>query len=468
MDGAALDALIRRTPPVTLDEMLAAREARAARQRRMAAAHPGLPLVSLSLNIPGEYKAYPLAREAFRLALSLLERQLARAGLRAGARDVREEHTGCECVCVVDGGDADAVKRIAVGIEEAHPIGRFFDFDVIAPDGEQVRGEAFGRAVRGCIVCGKPVWECARSRAHTAEELSRRTGAALHEYFSRRFADAVAAQATRALLYEVNVTPKPGLVDRDNNGAHADMDIFTFIDSSVALTPFFRDMALAGMRGGAEPAGLLSRLRLPGQWAEDAMFAATGGVNTHKGLIFSLGILCAAAGVAKAAGSGFAAGNILALCGEIAAGVDGELVRASVAENAATHGEEVFAKFGLTGARGEAARGFPGVRDCGLPVLSGGIAAGGHPNDAGVAALLHLLARVDDTNIVSRADEGTLRAVQKKVAAALKECGGDTGDLLRFAKNLDADFIASRLSPGGSADLLALSFMLHFLESTSL
>lgn len=454
-----IDEHIRLAQAVTLEEMLAAREERAARQMRMREAHPEGALVSFSLNIPGEYKAYPLACEAFRLGCALLERQLERAGIRVVAREVKEAHTGCECVWAVDG-DAGGVKRVCVVIEEDHPLGRFFDFDVIGTDGEQLRGEEHGRGVRTCVVCGKPVWECSRARVHSAEELSRRVASALEEFFAREFADRVAAQATRALLYEVNVTPKPGLVDRDNNGAHGDMDIFTFIDSSVALTPFFRDVVLAGMRCGGNAEALLPRLRFPGVCAEDAMFAATGGVNTHKGLIFSLGILCAAAGVAKSAGKDFSTGNLLRICARIAAGVDGELRGGG----AVTHGEIAFVKYGVTGARGEAARGFPDVRDCGAPALADLIARGAHPNDAGAAVILRLLAQVDDTNIVARAGMDALRAAQEKTSAALEECGGDVRKLLEFSKKLDAEFIATNISPGGCADLLALSFMLHFLQ----
>lgn len=444
--------------------MLTAREERAARQQTMAAAHHGLPLVSFSLNIPGEHKNYPLAREAFHLGVSLLERQLRRANLSIAAQDTKEANTGCECIIAVGGGAADAVKRIAVAIEENHPLGRLFDFDVIDTNGEQLRGEQYGRTIRRCIVCGKPVWECARSRAHPAEELARRTAQTLQNYFANAFADKIAAQATRALLYEVNTTPKPGLVDRANTGSHADMDIFTFIDSSVALTPFFREMTLAGMRCDCETdvTQLLPKLRLPGQWAEDAMFAATDGINTHKGLIFSLGILCAAAGVAKTEGSGFAAGNLLRISGTIATNIDAELSTANAP--AATHGEKAFTRFGITGARGEAAKGFPDVRDCGYPTLSALLAKGISPNAAGAVTLLHLLSRVDDTNIIARSNFETLRKTQKKVAAILRGCGDDADKLIAFAQELDTEFITTNLSPGGCADLLALSFMLCFLE----
>ena len=106
----------------------------------------------------------------------------------------------------------------------------------------------------------------------------------------------MARTALKSLLYEVSVTPKPGLVDRDNPGAHGDMDYYSFIDSAAALAPYFSRCAALGRDSLCEPGEVLTRLRPLGLEAEEAMKQATGGANTHKGLIFSLGILCAAAG----------------------------------------------------------------------------------------------------------------------------------------------------------------------------
>ena len=97
------------------------------------------------------------------------------------------------------------------------------------------------------------------------------------------------------MLHEVAATPKPGLVDRNNCGAHADMDIFTFCTSASVLQPFFTKIAYEGSRfNGNNNTDLLKAIRPLGIEAEKRMFLATKGVNTHKGLIFSLGILISA------------------------------------------------------------------------------------------------------------------------------------------------------------------------------
>ena len=112
-----------------------------------------------------------------------------------------------------------------------------------------------------------------------------------------RTAAFVAQQATRSLLYEVSITPKPGLVDRIDSGAHTDMDFFTYLDSSVALTEYFRLAYLESRVHSHLPAPeLFSHLRELGLQAEQQMYEATGGVNTHKGSIFTLGLLCGGLG----------------------------------------------------------------------------------------------------------------------------------------------------------------------------
>ncbi len=455
----ALIDIILDSPEVLLEEMLEAREVRAERQQTILAEHE-CPLVCITLNMPGSHKAHALAEKAYFIAREALLSQLARASMTV--RVVRDHlgKTGFEGFYAVDG-DARAIKSIAVGIEETHPIGRIFDIDVIDSDGTTLRGDIAGRAERTCLICGGPVWECSRSRKHSAEELSLRAASLIQVYVDGCYADSIASMATKALLYEVATTPKPGLVDRDNNGAHHDMDIFTFIDSSAALTPYFRDMVLRGMAHTGELDSLLPVLRQPGMMAEKTMFSATNGVNTHKGLIFSLGIFCAAIGYLKKAELPLTEETLFGTCATIASATPQELA-STQGQDGTTHGREAYRKFGLTGIRGEAAAGYPHVRHHGLPALRHMLAQGHSINTAGVVALLRLMAHVQDTNIVARSDGATLARVQKEVAAFL-ETESDAAAIFRYAENLDSSFIRDNISPGGSADLLALSFFCHFV-----
>lgn len=273
------------------------------------------------------------------------------------------------------------------------------------------------------------------------------------------YADHIAGLAVRSLLHEAAVTPKPGLVDRRDSGAHSDMDFFTFIDSSAALASYFREVTYTALHFPGEPEEMIALLRPLGLRAERTMLSATGGVNTHKGLIFSLGLVCAAAGYARPRSPALTEDLIFGLCARMAAGTLDELAGGGVSP---THGVAAYRRHGCAGARGEAAEGFPNVRRHGLPALRGALDRGLSRNDAGVWALLHLMAHADDTNIVSRADLATLRRVQEECGRFLRS-RGSIGRLLPYAEALNGDFVRRGISPGGCADLLALTYMLFFL-----
>ncbi len=456
----ALIDIILDSPEVRLEEMLQARESRAERQQTILAEHC-CPLVCITLNMPGSHKAHALAEKAFFIAREAMLSQLDRAGLPV--RVIRDHFgkAGFEGFYAVDG-DAEKVKSIAVTIEESHPIGRIFDIDVIDRNGMTLRGDIAGRAGRQCLICGGPVWDCSRSRKHSVEELSLRAASMIQEYVENCYADHIAAMATRALIYEVGTTPKPGLVDQANSGAHHDMDFFTFIDSSAVLTPYFRDMVLRGMAHAGEIKTILPALRLPGIWAEEKMLAATNGVNTHKGVIFSLGIFCAAIGYLKNAEIPLLEETLFDACSAIARETITELDPTQQEKNSTTHGLDAYARFGITGIRGEAAAGYPHVRQHGLPALRRSVEQGHSINNAGVVALLHLMAHVQDTNIVSRAGPEVLGKIQQEVSRFLQS-EDDMAATLEYAKKLDSSFIRENISPGGSADLLALTFFCHFV-----
>ncbi len=446
-------------PPVTLQHMLDARERRAERQRSLCSRFDR-PLISFTLNIPGAYKSYGLAKKAFREGMAVMVDQLRRAGLSVVHTEEILADTGCEGYLVVDG-NAGTIKQLTMAVENGHRLGRVFDLDVLDANGIGLRGLDAGRQERSCLICGKPVWECARSRAHPAEELALRTAEMIKSYFDEEYADHIAALATKALLYEVTTTPKPGLVDQHNNGAHTDMDLFTFIDSSVVLSPYFRDMVRQGQQYEGAAETMLQWLRFTGQVAEEKMFRATGGINTHKGLIFSMGLLCAAAGYLHGQEHIINAETLLETSGRIASETPKELTARSTAT---THGEKVHRQYGLTGARGQAAAGFPAVRLYGYPAFKAALEAGSSRNCAGVTALLHLIAHVDDTNIAARKGADALHRIQEKAAGFLAG-EPDADSLLQFAEMLDKECIADRISPGGSADLLALVYFLHFVET---
>ena len=458
---------------VTVADMMMAREARAMMQMQLLREYPGAALVCLTMNAAGPVKTTPNIERAFAWGLARVRAVLA-PYKRPFNRDVHAA-TGPEAIIAVHG-DAMQIKRRLCALEDGCAMGRLLDIDVIRPDAGKVSRTELGLPPRRCLLCENAAPVCARSRAHSVEQLVARTNAIIDAHFEDEFAKRTAMLAERALLCEVAVTPKPGLVDRANNGAHRDMDMFTFMHSAAALRGYFDTCARTGLahRGG-EAAACFDALRVPGLMAEADMLAATGGVNTHKGAIFCMGIACASLGMGY--GSGESAEQTLLRCGEMTrARMASELERAASGE-AATFGERLYKQTGVGGARAEAAAGFPSVREAGLPVLRRAMAAGLSLNDAGLCALVALMARMQDTNAVRRGGADGARRLREDAADMLAwieaelsaiEAGGDAGafgDALRDRMaGWDARLTRENVSPGGCADMLAMAMMMKFAE----
>jgi triphosphoribosyl-dephospho-CoA synthase len=282
-----------------------------------------------------------------------------------------------------------------------------------------------------------------------------------------RWAQMIAQKALLSLLYEVSASPKPGLVDRFNQGAHKDMDFFTFMASSAALNNYFNDCVVEGVKySGHSPEKLFRSLREIGINAEKSMFEATNGVNTHKGLVFSLGIVCAAASCCMLENKPEDM-NTDAICEKISQMTQGlcqrELAFLKKSEDR-TNGEILYQKYGLKGIRGEVESGFPTVRNYSLPILKKlKNMKTIHFNDILVQTLLHLMKVNEDTNIVARNDLETLEWVRKYTDQILISGGILTKKGMKMVYEMDREFIRRNISPGGSADLLAVTVMFDLL-----
>jgi len=430
-------------------DVLRARDARVERQQKLLERY-GLPLVSYTMNIAGPIKTDGWIRRAFFEGESRIEAVLAARRVRVREKIQTLEFTGNEAIWAVDAPASD-LKDWMQGIEEAHPLGRLFDIDVLDESGEKRSREGH----RKCLICGGDVHACGRSRAHSAQELFQRAKEIIRDFFDDAYARFIGMCAQRALLYEAVTTPKPGLVDAENNGAHSDMNLFTFMDSASVLRNWFEHAArIGGMKLPDDET--FARLRAEGVRAEADMLRITGGVNTHKGALFSLGIVCCGAG---RLGEGARMGDILSCAGNIAQYALKDFDDLSEL-TPVTGGERQFLESGLTGIRGEAANGFPSVREIGLPALDAALDRGENINDAGLHALLSLMAHVPDSNILRRRGAETLRSVQAQ-AGLLCQNGFTHADLHR----MNEAFVRENISPGGSADLLALTYFLHLIEN---
>lgn len=271
--------------------------------------------------------------------------------------------------------------------------------------------------------------------------------------------------AYQALLVEAELTPKPGLVDAANDGAHRDMSLCTFHASAQALRPYLEAFVSAGIRAANEPAKeALAPLRALGLEAERAMLAATGNVNTHKGAIFAFGLLLGAAGRLWSNGQRLTLDRLCCEAGSFVSGlVQSELSERQKTANSA--GEYIYHRYGLTGARGEAESGFRSVRDWSLPAYRWALGAGYDQQSALLCALVALMIHNDDTNLVARGGMEGLAFVKEEARqlTPLSLCGPDAFRAQLSA--MDEQLIARNLSPGGSADLLAVTWFLAQLEA---
>ncbi|KVN53042.1 MULTISPECIES: triphosphoribosyl-dephospho-CoA synthase MdcB [Burkholderia] len=268
-------------------------------------------------------------------------------------------------------------------------------------------------------------------------------------------AERIAALAERSLVLEIDTYPKPGLVSHVDTGSHTDMDAAMFARSAAVLRPYFAELVDAGARDAD-----MAVLRKIGLRAEHAMLAATGGVNTHRGAIFGLGLLCAAAG--RRALPGAPAGTTLGAF--VSRRWGAEILGGPRLPD--SHGERASRRYGVGGARREAADGFPTVYAVGLPALRR--ARRDLPDDpeaARVAACFALIAALDDTNLLHRGGQDGLDFARATARAFVARGGVRARDWRLRAAAAHRAFVARRLSPGGAADLLAMSVFVDVLEA---
>jgi len=254
--------------------------------------------------------------------------------------------------------------------------------------------------------------------------------------------------AVLALYHELALAPKPGLVSFVDSGSHADMDANTFMRSLFALRSYFAAMVHVGSQSA--PFDVLENM---GRQAEQRMLAATDGVNTHRGAIFSLGLLCAAAGRWVTQGGRMDAHSLRGSLIE----TWGAALRERAArrqDSAASQGQSVARAFGLRSAGEEAGRGFPVLFEVTLPMLRATRAIGAPADASMVQALIATIAELDDTNLAHRGGLEGLRFAQGEARAFLQAGGVLRSGWRSEAAAMHQRFVARRLSPGGAADLL--------------
>lgn len=299
-----------------------------------------------------------------------------------------------------------------------------------------------------------------------------------------------------ALLGEVYATPKPGLVDRRDTGAHRDMNYETFLASTEAITPFMVRMFAEGMdatAAGHTPEEVFQAIRGIGLEAERAMYAATDGVNTHKGMIFTMGIVLAAAGIlyarADKTSGQITVDAILDRTRQMTARSMAEDFRKMLEHPPKTHGERLFQTYGERGIRGQAMEGFPILRDTAVPWLrrfqnigtdaelqraisaratlrrgllqdTGSMHAEHFENAVHVSTLIAIMSVLNDTNVFIRSSYEDMCWLQAESSTILGMGAMFTEEGVRAIEALNMACIEKNISPGGAADILAVAILL--------
>ncbi len=265
----------------------------------------------------------------------------------------------------------------------------------------------------------------------------------------------LAKQATKALIDEARLSPKPGLVDSRGNGAHQDLNLELMIRSATSLTGTFYDMAILGFRQPISPS-LRSQIGEIGRQGECQMLEATNGVNTHRGAIWALGLLVTAL---ASLDQRVAVTTVTQLAGRLAMLSDNHFTPKE------SNGLRVCQRFNVPGAREEAQQGFPHIINQALPMLLLSRQRGDSEMCAQVNALLAIMRSLSDTCILSRGGMPALIMVQQGAQAVLDAGGVQTKQGQLAFDKLEQQMLACHVSPGGAADLLAATL---FLDRTTI
>ena len=453
---------------VSLEEILNARENRVKIQQKMLQKAPTC-LLSFTLNIPGPVKVFTYTKWAYEVGSSIISK-----GVSLLNGDVLEQfeaknETGWDGFFALNL-PPEEIKTYLLEQEEHHPLGRLFDFDVLRTDGSKLSRQELGFPERTCLLCGNPAFLCGRSRTHSAQELLAKEIELMENFFISRLSNHIGLLMQKALFYEVNTSLKPGLVDRLHNGSHKDMGLSTFINSAYSLSDYFCQCVKEGLSCDCSKKDLpllFQKLRSIGKQAEKTMLFATQGINTHKGIIFSGGILCGAIGYYISTNSrDISSENFLSSLSEICRYMLPALLNdyLTLTQNTAkTNGEKLYLEYKITGIRGEAKEGFPHLFNTGFPLFQAVLKEDFTLWQAGLITLLHYIAYTEDTNLIIRSDYQLACKIQKDLQKFLNHATYE--EQLSILPKLDDFFVSQNISPGGSADMLALTYFLYFIQN---
>lgn len=339
--------------------------------------------------------------------------------------------------------DPIALKKTLILVEETHPLGRLIDLDLYAIDHpHSISRSSIGLPQRSCMICDGDVYQCMRSNAHPLHELTRKVKTDVLHYLD----EVINLMLEDAMMHELDLEHKFGLVTPTSKGSHPDMDYDLMLKAKDVLLPHFMNIFHAGYHAISLD-GLLESSRQLGIDAERDMLRATSGINCYRGLIFILGLVLLSLGYVLHHGE-----TLDAVFAHIKTMSRHLLLEFENKEGSI--GSLMYQDYGALGARGEAHLGLPSVRHAltlfdHLELCEGNIRH----------VLKEIILLTDDTVLLWRS-KGREQATFFK-------------DMLRHARVQDDEVarrlteyaISKNLSVGGSADLLVSALFLHMVRT---
>lgn len=340
---------------------------------------------------------------------------------------------------------AENLKKTAMELEETD-MGRLVDIDVFY--GQTYTREDFHKEARRCYICNEAAFVCARSRRHLTKDLLNKMADITKEYVSSFLYDIT----DQAILDEVTLYPSFGLVSKEDSGCHTDMDYKTFIVSKNALEKGIK----AYIKSGYEIDIDSEKLKSIGQSMEKDMFEATKGINTHKGLIFLLGVFLPSLSHAIYYNKLDTLSDDIR---EISKNIIGNYYEELDHKKALSNSDKIYLKHQIKGIRQEAMNGLQHIFS--NPVEEE------HSHTRQMNDLLYFMSVLDDTTIIHKRDLQTLKRVQKEAKDILLEGGYKSNK--DKVHDLSLAYKKESISPGASADMLVIMMIYrkvrHYITS---
>jgi triphosphoribosyl-dephospho-CoA synthase len=397
-------------------------------------------LLLVSANVPGCDKHRPGIARLLRGALDSLQGSIGLKVLFTRRDLLGPFHIASSNLPPID------AKKAALILEAENPSARLLDVDVYRPDGSQFDRAGLGLPPRSCLICAEPARECIRLQRHSNPELLERVDSLLRPFVpSPRhiLPQPLAANLRMGALRELELTPKPGLVDRQDSGSHADLS-YAEMRASVELLPLYFDDIL-GCHQKQRPLRDFVRAGID---AENRMNREIKS-NAHKGFIFLSGLV------------------LMAAC---ACGGRAGLLRREISEIAKdffarfgspdSYGADIRNRHGLGGIRAEAEQGLPAVFEHGWPKYREALESGWGPEHAGFYLMAVLMQRLEDTTAIHRCGlEGLARL--RRDGARLQRLLEQQQAPEPMLAALNQQYRRLGLTMGGVADCMALAFALE-------